>query len=327
VSVAGVKYTPRRFEPANFAVSNDVSLQAEQKHCVGPFGASLARSLTAFTRGQHTITPHSVHSTHAPIVLGDAHYAAFGAVILPRPLTSSVSDSLDSLLATADVADRRDEVVAGVREHAGRIARELALLQGGDYGSRDFDTDSGTWTVKYEGGALQYLRYDGGREDVYVVSAHSPPDPEALAEALRDYAAFVEAYNACVESLEGVLDDVNTDFPAVASTESVAAERDRVLDRIRAVSGEMAGQLHRAEGTDYGTFSARVDGTRWELKRERDQVSYLRVGGEGGIYLLSQYGNPPATDVRELVGSVPAFVEAFNERVDDLDAGLSRVEL
>ena len=238
-----------------------------------------------------------------------------------------MSDSLDSLLETADVADRRDEIVAGVREHAGRIARELALLQGGDYGSRDFDTDSGTWTVKYEGGALQYLRYDGGREDVYVVSVHGPPDPEELVEALRDYAAFVEAYNAYVASLEGVLDDVDTDFPAVASTESVAAERDRVLDRIRAVCEEMAGQLHRAEGTDYGTFSARVDGTRWELKRERDQVSYLRVGGEGGIYLLSQYGNPPATDVRELVGSVPAFVEAFNERVADLDAGLSRVEL
>lgn len=252
----------------------------------------------------------------------------FGVVIrLPRD-GQAVPDSLDlSIVETADVADRRDELVALVSEHAGRIARQLALLQGGDYGSRDFDTDSGTWTVKFEGGAIQYLRYDGGPNEVYVVSAHSPPAPEELADALRDYAAFVEAYNDYVARLDGVLDGVDVDFPPVASTESVAAERDRVLDRVREVCTEMAGQLHRAEGTEYGAFSTRVEGTRWELKRERDRVSYLRVGGEGGIYLLSQYGNPPSTDVRELVGSVPAFVEAFNDHVAGVSSELSGVDL
>jgi hypothetical protein len=238
-----------------------------------------------------------------------------------------VSDSIDfSLLTTADVAARRDELVAQVKEHAGRIARELAVLQGGDYGSREFDTDSGTWTVKYEGGAIQYLRYDGGREEVYVVSAHSPPEPEELVEALRDYGAFVEAYNAYVESLAGVLDGVDVDFPDVASTESVVAERDRVLDRVREVCAEMAGQLHRVEGTDYGTFSTRIDGTRWELKRERDRVSYLRVGGDGGVYLLSQYQHPAASDVRELAGDVPAFVTAFNDHVAATSSELSGVD-
>jgi hypothetical protein len=230
------------------------------------------------------------------------------------------------ITGTADVAARRDEVVARVEAHAGRIARELAALQGGDYGSRDFDTDSATWTVAYEGGSLRYLRYDGGRDEVYVVSEHRPPEPEALAAAMRDYPAFVRAYNAFVDRLDGVLDGVEVDAPAVAATESVAAERDRVLDAVRDCCDEMAGQLHRVEGTDYGRFAARVDGRRWELKRERDRVSYLRVGGEGGVYLLSQYGHPPATDVRELVGGLSAFVAAFNDHVAALDADLAGVD-
>jgi hypothetical protein len=41
----------------------------------------------------------------------------------------------------------------------------------------------------------------------------------------------------------------------------------------------MAGELHRYEMDEYGTFAARVDGTRWELKREGSRTSYLRVGG------------------------------------------------
>ena len=231
-----------------------------------------------------------------------------------------------SLLETGDAAARRDELVSLVEDHAGRIARELAVLQGGDYGARDFDTASGTWTVKYDGGALQYLRYDGGRDDVYVVSTHQPPTPEALAEAMRDYGAFVSAYNAYVESLDGVLDGVDTDFPDVASTEDVVAERDRVLDAVRSVCTDVAGHHHRIEGTDYGTFATRIGGTRWELKREHDQVSYLRVGGDGGIYLLSQYQHPPASDVRELATEVPQFVTAFNEFVADASSELSAID-
>ncbi|MUV58186.1 hypothetical protein GJ632_14265, partial [Halogeometricum sp. CBA1124] len=97
---------------------------------------------------------------------------------------------------TEDVAARRDEVVAAVESHAGRIARELALLQGGDYGQRAFTTSRGTWTVKYEGGALQYLRYEGkGGAETYVVSTKRQPDPADLATAMRDYEAFVESYN------------------------------------------------------------------------------------------------------------------------------------
>ena len=231
-----------------------------------------------------------------------------------------------SLLETADAAARRDELVAAVEDHAGKIARELAVLQGGDYGSREFDTARGTWTVKYDGGALQYLRFDDGRDDIYVVSTHRPPDPESLAEAMRDYDAFVDAYNAFVERLDGVLDGVGTDFPAVVSTDAVVAERDRILDAVRSVCTDIAGHHHRIEGTDYGTFATRIDGTRWELKRDRDQVSYLRVGGEGGIYLLSQYQYPPASDVRELAPAVSDFVASFNEFVAEVSSGLSAVE-
>ncbi|PSP54981.1 hypothetical protein BRC82_08310 [Halobacteriales archaeon QS_1_67_19] len=230
-------------------------------------------------------------------------------------------DSVDA------VAERRDEVLERVREHAGRIARQLALLQGGDYGRRTFGTDAGEWTVKYEAGDLQYLRFESGRTETYVVSTHRPPEPAALAQALRDYGAFVESYNEYVESLDGVLDDVPPEFPRIASTETVVAERDRVLGRIRAVADRMARELGRYEGDEYGTFTARVGGTRWELKWENGETSYLRVGGEDGIYLLSQYEPPSARDVRALAGDVPAFVAAFNDHVEDLEADLATVSL
>ena len=226
-----------------------------------------------------------------------------------------------------DVAEHRDEVVAAVADHAGQVARELARIQGGDYGQRTFGTDAGEWTVKYEAGDVQYLRFESGREETYVVSTKQPPEPDALAAALSDYDAFVASFNEYVASLRGVLDDVAADFPAVASTDSVVSERSRVLDRVREVADRMAHELARYEGGDYGTFATRVAGTRWELKWEDGGASYLRVGGEGGVYLLSQYQPPSAPDVRELASDVTGFVEAFNEHVDDLDADLSQVSL
>ncbi|RBI63767.1 hypothetical protein DMJ13_04390 [halophilic archaeon] len=229
--------------------------------------------------------------------------------------------------STETVAERRDEVVARVRDHAGQIARELARLQGGDYGQRTFGTDDGEWTVKYEAGDLQYLRFDGGRGETYVVSTKRQPEPEALAAALADYDAFVASYNRYVASLDGVLDDVSADFPAVESTDAVVSERDRILERVREATDRMAHELSRYEGGDYGTFSTRVSGTRWELKWDGDGASYLRVGGEGGVYLLSQYEPPSARDVRELADEFAAFVEAFNAHVDGLESDLSHVSL
>ncbi len=229
---------------------------------------------------------------------------------------------------TEEIAGQRDEVVAAVTDHAGTIARELALLQGGDYGQETFKTSAGEWTLKYEAGNIQYLRFEGkAGGETYVVSSKQPPDPDDLATAMRDYDAFVASYNAHVESKEGVLDDVSTDFPRVESTDTVVSERNRVVGRIREVSDVMAGELHRYDGVDYGTFTARVNGKRWELKREESRASYLRVGGQGGTYLVSQYEPPSAPDVRELADDFRGFVEAFNDHVDELEADLSKVSL
>ena len=234
----------------------------------------------------------------------------------------------DEVVETGDVAANRDEVVARVRDHAGTIARELAVLQGGDYGQETFTTPGGTWTVKYEGGALEYLRFEPtSGSEVYVVSTKQPPEPAELAQAMADYDAFVESYGEHVRSLDGVLDDVSTDFPEVASTDTVVAERDRIVGRIRAVADEIAGQLHRYDGTDYATFSVRAARTRWELKRDGSRVSYLRVGGEGGVYLVSQYGPPSPDDVREYTPKFPAFVDAYNDHVEELEADLAGVSL
>ena len=240
-----------------------------------------------------------------------------------------MTDWPDVDVADADaVAARRDDVVAAVRDHAGRVAYQLARLQGGDYGQETFATDGGEWTVKYEGGDLEYLRFDpNSGSETYVVSTKQPPEPEPLARALRDYEAFVAAFTEHVRSLDGVLDDVNAEFPSVATTDDVVAQRDRVLGRIREVCDTLAGELHRYEGGDYGTFATRVDGTRWELKWDEDGTSYLRAGGSGGVYLVSQYGRPSAADVREYAPRFRGFVEAYNEHVDDLELDLQAIDL
>ncbi|WP_224268939.1 hypothetical protein [Haloprofundus salinisoli] len=227
-----------------------------------------------------------------------------------------------------DVVTDRDETVEAVRSHAGQIARQLALLQGGDYGQRTFNTDEGEWTLKYEAGDLQYLRFSGrSGDDVYVVSTKQPPEPTDLHRAMTDYDAFVGSYNRYVRSLDGVLDDVQSDFPTIEQTDSVVSERDRLVERIRDVADAIAGELHRYDGTDYGTFSARVNGSRWELKRDHARVSYLRVGGQSGTYLVSQYEPPSAPDVREHADDFVAFVDAYNDHVAELEADLSEITL
>ncbi|SFS70390.1 hypothetical protein [Halostagnicola kamekurae] len=228
---------------------------------------------------------------------------------------------------TEGVTERRDEVVARVRSHAGQIARELALLQGGDYGQESFETAAATWTVKYEAGDIQYLRFDpNSGEETYVISTKQPPAPDALERAMDDYGTFIEAYNEYVASFDDVLADVPDEFPAIESAADLVAERDRIVRQIRDVGTEMAGQLQRYDG-EYGTYSTTISGTRWELKWDGSEVSYLRVGGSDGTYLLSQYGPPSASELRRLAPDVEAFVESFNDEIADLEADLDRVSI
>ncbi|WP_418284461.1 hypothetical protein [Halorubrum sp. DTA46] len=229
---------------------------------------------------------------------------------------------------TDAVAEQRDELVAAVRDHAGTIAYQLARLQGGDYGRTELSTPGGAWTVKHEAGELEFLLFSPkSGSDVYVISTKQPPDPIDLADALADYDNFVAAWNEYVDSLSGVLDGVSAEFPEPVSTDGVVAERDRVLDVIRETCTVMAGEIYRYEGDDYGTYTARVDGDRWELKWDEGAVSYLRVGGSGGLYLLSQYEAPSAADVREYADSFRGFVDAYNEFVDDLESDLAAIDL
>jgi len=64
---------------------------------------------------------------------------------------------LDVDLADAEaVADRRDAVVAAVREHAGEMAYTLARVEGGDYGRRTFETagEHPYFCVPHEGSGM-----------------------------------------------------------------------------------------------------------------------------------------------------------------------------
>ena len=226
-----------------------------------------------------------------------------------------------------EIADRQAAVRTAVREHAGEIARSLAVLNGGDYGSETFETDAGSWTLKYDAGDVDYLRYEPrSGEDTYVVTDREPPSTDRLVDALADYDAFVDAFASHVDATDGLLDEVDTDFPAVASTAELAADRDRLCGRIRAVADEMAGQLARIDG-EYGTFATTISGTRWELKWDEERASYLRVGGSDGTYVLSQYSPPTPRELARHVEDVPDFVAAFNDHVGDLESELAGVSL
>ena len=239
-----------------------------------------------------------------------------------------MSDRFDIAADPAAVAAERDAVVARVRDHAGEIAYALARIEGGDYGRRTFETDDGEWTVKHEQGDIEFLKFEPrSGQETYVVSTKQPPEPAALATALADYDAFVDRFDGYVASLDGLLDDVPTEFPDPASAADITAERDRIVTRLREVCDRMAGELYRYEMDDYGTFTARVDGTRWELKREESRTSYLRVGGSGGTYLLSQYGPPSAESVREFASDAPDFVAAYNDHVAELELDLAQIDL
>lgn len=233
----------------------------------------------------------------------------------------------DEVAETAEITERRDDVVARVRSHAGQIARELALLQGGDYGQETFDTETATWTVKYEAGDIQYLRFEpNSGDETYVISTKQPPEPDALERAVDDYGAFIDAYNEYVASFDDVLADVPDEFPAIESAADLVADRDRIVRQIHDVATQMAGQLQRYDG-EYGTYATTISGTRWELKWDGREVSYLRVGGSDGTYLVSQYGPPSASELRRLTPDVGPFVEAFNTEIADLEADLARVSL
>ncbi|KAB7514688.1 hypothetical protein DM867_06115 [Halosegnis rubeus] len=239
-----------------------------------------------------------------------------------------MSDRLDIAADPDAVAAERDAVVSRIRDHAGEIAYAIARIEGGDYGRRSFKTDDGEWTVKHEQGDIEFLLFEPrSGQETYVVSTQQPPEPAALAEALADYDAFVAAFDDYVRSLDGLLDDVPTEFPTPASAADVVAERDRIVARLREVCNQMAGELYRYEMDDYGTFTARVNGTRWELKREESSTSYLRAGGSGGTYLLSQYGPPSAEAVREFAPDAPDFVAAYNDHVAELELDLEQIDL
>ncbi len=124
---------------------------------------------------------------------------------------------MDPADATA-VAQQRDELVAAVRDHAGQVAYQLARLEGGATG-RQTSRLTAASGPQVEVGDLEYLRFSPSRgSDTYVISTKQPPEPEPLAAALADYDAFVEGFNDYVASLDGVLDDVSTEFPEIATT-------------------------------------------------------------------------------------------------------------
>ena len=208
--------------------------------------------------------------------------------------------------------------------HEQRFGQPVAAFVSDYAGANASLTEDGYLTAEGE------IDFAPAEETVIVVDSRAslPSGPVAVPFSDRDdAAAFVDAYDEYVAAAEETLAGVTTEVPEARTTENAVAERRRVLDRVEELCDRIAGELHRFEGGDYGTYAERIDGLRWELNWDRDGVSYLRVGGSDGVYLVSQYQPPAASDVRQFVPKFPAFVDAYNEHVADLEATLEPVEL
>lgn len=128
---------------------------------------------------------------------------------MSEPTDADVMEDAE-VAETAEIVERRNEIATRVREHASRTARRLALLDGGDYGTHSFSTDGGEWTLKYEAGDVEYLRFKPkSGSGIYAVSTKQPPEPDALATPMDDCPALIESYNEHVRELNEGLSEVS----------------------------------------------------------------------------------------------------------------------
>jgi len=145
---------------------------------------------------------------------------------------------------------------------------------------------------------------------------------------MEDYPALVETFNRWMDRLEQDLATVEADLEdaqlAVASPAPVTEARDQIHERLEDLGEEIAAGVQAIKGEEYGTFSVAIDDDRWELKYDDDgSVSYLRVGGRGGTYLISQYGPPSPSALISHMDEIVRFVETYNDWVAEQAADLS----
>jgi len=115
----------------------------------------------------------------------------------------------DSEVNSADkLEDKRDQIMEKVRNDAQTI-REEAVKAGksSDYDSVEIETDAGTWTLKWDGSSIKYLRFSNG-VDVYVISQYDPAEITPFVKAMKDYDNFVAGFNEWLASQEDELDEL-----------------------------------------------------------------------------------------------------------------------
>lgn len=225
------------------------------------------------------------------------------------------------IAAGEGIEELRDSVVNAVERHASTMAEGVHDLKGG-YGKIAFGVEKGRWVLKYsDDGDLEYLRFESeqGRE-IYVVSTREPAGPGDIVEAMDQYPGLVEAYNDWIERLEDSLEataDSLKSLPDVGAADDALDRRDEVVESIEEIGESLAEQLHNVSGDQYGTYSTKIDGETWEIKYDGNSAEWLRIGGRGGTYLISQYDPPSPSTLEEYASGLETFVEDVNEHLDD----------
>lgn len=113
------------------------------------------------------------------------------------------------------VRRRRDEVVAAVTDHADQIARELARLEGADYGQVTVDTDPASLAVASADDAVQERERVCSRVretcDAMAAQLHrcASDDYGTFTAHVDGVPAFVDAFNDHVREVSEALATVD----------------------------------------------------------------------------------------------------------------------
>lgn len=228
------------------------------------------------------------------------------------------------------LADRRDALVADIKDHARALADAFTDLYGDD-ATVTLHTDDAEWTLQLDDGSVRYLKYeDDNAGEVYVISEYEPPEPAELHAALQDFPELIDAAEDLLDQSETQLSSAEDrvadaeDRVETAGVDERAAEiaehRDGIVADLEALCEDLADAYASAADSQYGTLKVSNSAEhKWELKFDDygSSVEYLRVNDN--TYLISKYDNPSPSTIKKYIDDLDGFVVGLVSIIESQD--------
>lgn len=114
----------------------------------------------------------------------------------------------DEVQSADNIEAKREQIMEKVRSDAKQMRKEAVKAgKSDDYDEIEIETDAGTWTLKWDGSSIKYLRFSNGI-DVYVISQYDPAEITPFVKAMKDYDSFVAGFNEWLADQEDELDEL-----------------------------------------------------------------------------------------------------------------------